>query len=117
MEELKILVGMVADLPEMAIWVLVGFLCYKTFIIGGTLTIVRFLIDKVHNWSVTPRTKYINEVATTEVEGVVFSGDRDRFMQVLRGFPRRTGLNFMHGSDIDFLEAAVNEKLQRDGEK
>ncbi len=35
MEELKLLIEMVADLPQMALWVLVGFFVYKVVIVGS----------------------------------------------------------------------------------
>ena len=44
MDELKILIGMVADLPQLAIWVLVAFYAYKVVVIGSVYGLLRFVI-------------------------------------------------------------------------
>lgn len=119
MEELKMLVDLVKDLPQLAVWALLGLLFYKVFIVGGTLTVVRLLIDKIHNWSVTPRSKYIHEVATTEVEGITIKGCKPGLLRALKTVTDRRGgeHDYIHDTDVVFLQTAVNEKLQRDGEK
>ena len=49
MDELKLLIDMVKDLPTLAVWVLVGFLGYKLVVIGSVFGVVRLLIIKVHD--------------------------------------------------------------------
>ena len=49
MEELKLLISMVNDLPALATWVLVGYLIYKITVIGSIYGVIRLLIVKMHD--------------------------------------------------------------------
>ena len=49
MEELKILVGMVADLPHMALWVIAAFFAYKVIIVGSVFGVIKLGINKAHD--------------------------------------------------------------------
>ena len=49
MEELKLLISMVNDLPALATWVLVGHLIYKITVIGSIYGVIRLLIVKMHD--------------------------------------------------------------------
>ena len=49
MEELKILVGLIADLPALGVWVLAGYLIYKISVIGSIYGVIRLLIVKAHD--------------------------------------------------------------------
>lgn len=49
MEELKLLIEMVSDLPAMAIWVLVGFFVYKVVIVGSVYGVIKLGITKIHD--------------------------------------------------------------------
>ena len=53
MEELKLLISMVNDLPTLATWVLVGYLIYKITIIGSIYGVIRLLIVKLHDVLIT----------------------------------------------------------------
>ena len=55
MDELKLLIEMVANLPQMAIWVLVAFWAYKVVVIGSIYGVIRLAIVKLHDWLTTPR--------------------------------------------------------------
>ena len=52
MEELKLLIEMVANLPALAVWVLVGYLLYKVAIVGSIYGVIRLAIAKLHDWAV-----------------------------------------------------------------
>lgn len=49
MDELKLLIEMVANLPQLATWVLVGFLIYKVSVVGSIYGVIRLLIIKAHD--------------------------------------------------------------------
>jgi len=49
MEELKILVEMVADLPDLAIAVILAFFAYKMFIVGSIYGVIKLGIKKLHD--------------------------------------------------------------------
>jgi len=49
MDELKLLIDMVANLPTLAVWVLVGYLAYKVVVVGSIYGVIRLLIIKGHD--------------------------------------------------------------------
>lgn len=55
MEELKIIVDMIAGLPQMALWVLAGFWAYKVIIIGSVYGVIRLGINKGYDAITAPR--------------------------------------------------------------
>ena len=59
MDELKTLIEVVAGLPTLTLWVLVGYLVYKLAIVGSWFAIARFCVDKLHNWLITPKTELV----------------------------------------------------------
>jgi thiamine transporter ThiT len=46
MEELKLLVEMVSNLPAMALWVIAFFFGYKVLIVGSIYGVIRFCVQK-----------------------------------------------------------------------
>lgn len=54
-EAAKELLEMVKHMPEYTLWVLLGILFYKVFIIGGWISVARLLINKIHHWATTPK--------------------------------------------------------------
>lgn len=55
MDALKLLVEMVKDLPDMAIWVIIAFFVYKTIIVGSIYGVIRHVATKIHDAVVTLR--------------------------------------------------------------
>lgn len=55
MDELKVLVEMLAGLPHTVLWVLVGYLIYKLVILGSIYGVLRLLIEKTHDWVTQPK--------------------------------------------------------------
>lgn len=49
MDELKLLVETVANLPHIMVWVLCGYLVYKIAVIGSIYGLIRFGIEKLHS--------------------------------------------------------------------
>lgn len=56
---------MVADLPQMALWVLIGFFIYKVIIIGSIYGVIRFVTTKLHDYLVTRK----NKVKEIDIKG------------------------------------------------
>lgn len=50
MEELKLLVEMVANLPSMALWVIAFFFAYKVMIVGSIYGVIRFAVEHFVKW-------------------------------------------------------------------
>ena len=122
MEELRILVEMVAELPRMAVWVLVGFFIYKVVIVGSVYGVVRLAINKVHeilkNYNKRKEIEH-TRIETTEyrviADKLVMREGRGQLLRILKGLRGGT-CNYVHGSDLNWLEDAITEKKQRDAE-
>ena len=115
MEELKLLIGMVANLPQMALWVLCGFLAYKLAVIGSIYGVIRFTVEKLHDYLVKRRTEY-KEVRTL-VDGMCIDAAVEPLMaQLHRLKGRKTGIasSYIHRSSVDWLREAIDEKEARD---
>ena len=115
------------DLPDLAIWILVGVLLYKVFIIGGFISVFKFTVNKVitylHNKKeieARPKTiitKYeINKLfiddAMAEFE-VLLDELRLQRMGGTSGGGFKS--DYIHRSDITFLRCAMAEKKEREG--
>lgn len=74
-EALKELVAMVKDLPEFALWILIGFLFYKLFVIGSIYSVIRLGINKFaeylkgKNTAVTIKAVKLGDFVFTEETG------------------------------------------------
>lgn len=105
MDELKLLIEMVANLPALATWVLVGFLCYKITIIGSIYGVMRLFIIKLHDWLVTPKQVQMKlgmkvfDEATAEALNA----------QIAR---LNSGSTYIHMSDVQKLREAIDAKFK-----
>ena len=111
MEELKLLVEMVGNLPSMALWVIAAFWAYKVIVIGSLYGLIRFAIEKAHNWLTVRKTLTVDVRLMLDDECI--SGTKDNLMRQLKRIKRTTG-HFVHGSDVAWLEAAIDEKIAKE---
>ena len=109
MDELKMLIEMVANLPALAVWVLVGYLAYKIVVIGSIYGLVRFAIDKLYNWLTHdgPRRfdpdKYVS----------LINGAQPKLIAQLHRIKK--GSLYIHESDVLWLEKVLDEALAKRG--
>jgi hypothetical protein len=118
MEELKLLIGMVSDLPAMAIWVLAGYLLYKLVVVGSIFGVIKFCVDatkqaylaklELKNKPVEAKLglSTVNEDMLLEVQ-----------LQLARLFSHRP---YIYTSDVARLKKAINlleESEGKDGKK
>ena len=104
MDELKLLIDMVANLPTLAVWVLVGYLVYKVAVVGSIYGVIRLLIIKTHDAMSKPRRidYTIGHVAINETTAAELRA------QILR--LSSTGI-YIHASDVDRLRKAIDAVL------
>ncbi len=102
MEELKLLIEMVANLPALAVWVLVGYLAYKVAIVGSIYGVIRLGIVKFHDYLTAPVVtehkligKTIDEATNMALQG-----------QLARCFSSST--SYIHMSDVLKLKQALD---------
>lgn len=111
MDELKLLIELVASLPTMAIWVLVGFYVYKVTVIGSIYGLLRLSIVKLHDWLTKPkRVEYT-------LEGLVINqkvGDQLR-TEIVR--LARTSSGVIFTSDVEKLSRAIDKVVEEEAAK
>lgn len=125
MEELKLLLEMVAKLPNLAIWVIVAIYAYKTIIVGSIYATIRFVIQKWHDAYVTNKTKKETKDAEYLLRELVIKDELA--MAALINEIRRIRScgdknssyksQFVHRSDIDWLASAIDDKISKDYHK
>jgi hypothetical protein len=106
MEELKLLVDMVADLPSMALWVIAFFFAYKVLILGSIFGVIKMAILKLHDWLTNAPTK-------VSLDGMCISGTKGELIGQLSRLKRATGA-YVHNSDVQWLKEAIDEKLAKE---
>jgi hypothetical protein len=122
MEELKLLVQMVASLPSLAVWVIIAFYIYKISIIGSIYGVVRFTASKIHDWAITRKTipPIQQEISLYDLTyGIVINDEttqRALIAQMRRLCGKNVGIdsNYIHMSSVLWLCQAINDKEQKD---
>ena len=115
MDELKTLIEAVAGLPNLTLWVLVGYLVYKLAIVGSWFAIASLCVDKLHNWLITPKTELVQRQDVLKY--LVIENCFESLMIQLHRI-RNKGVNnnsdYIHSSDVNWLRDAIDEKEAND---
>jgi hypothetical protein len=124
MEELKLLVEMVANLPSMALWVIAFFFAYKVSIIGSIYWVIRLAIQRAYELGIAKKTM---PTITQEINlkdkcaGICIRDDETLnllLLQLQRVKGKRVGISssFIHECSVDWLREAITEKEDRERE-
>lgn len=111
MDELKLLVNMVGNLPNMALWVIAAFWGYKVIVIGSIYGLIRFVVEKTHSWLTLRKTQVID--VRLMLEGECITGSKEALIAQIQRVKRATG-HYVHGSDVAWLTEAINDKLAKE---
>lgn len=118
MEELKLLIEMVAQLPAMALWVLVGFYAYKVVIIGSVYGVIRYVTGRLFDWL---QQRKAREVEYKEIrpmlDGMCVRDTTDRLIaQIHRLRGKGVGIktDYIHGQSVDWLRDAIDQKIEKE---
>lgn len=137
MELIREVLEVVKDLPDLAIWVLIGILFYKVVIVGSIFGIIKMAIEKSYNVFELKRDdtiehdkavlksaylqqleeqekKYRHEY-TLDHEFICHDGTYEDFKSFLRLVKGES--MYIHKNDVDFLRQAYKEKQKREKEK
>ena len=109
MEELKLLIEMVANLPALAMWVLVGYLVYRLAVIGSIYGVIRLGIEKWHSVLTTRK----NEDVRVVVDGLVISDSKNSLIGQLRRIAgKNEGIRsqYIHDYNVEWLREAIDAK-------
>lgn len=112
MEELKLLIEAVAGLPTLTLWVLVGYLIYKLAIIGSWFAVAKLLIEKLHNYLITP--KFMNQKDV--VDKLVIDNAFPELMVQLHRLTGKSagGSHYIHTSSVKWLREAIDDKENKE---
>ena len=115
MEELKLLVEMVANLPGMALWVIALFFFYKLFIVGSIYGVIRLGINQLHSWLVHRKVNFV-EIRPL-LDGMVIHGSKEALIAQIhriRGRGMRSQSDYIHEASVNWLREAIDAKLLKD---
>lgn len=118
MDELKLLIEMVAHLPAMALWVLVGFFVYKVAIIGSVYGVIRFVAGRLFDWLQAKKTRKVEyKEIRPMLEGMCIKAETERLiaqLHRLRGKGLSIASEYIHSSSVDWLREAIDDKIEKD---
>lgn len=130
MEELKMIIKMITDLPEAALWVVAALLVYKLSIMASIYGVIRFVVQKTHD-VIVHKKSYVEPPALVQkieydqsVNGITINAEQGELMNCIRRFinittvsnPSRSNFRstYIHNHDIAWVNAAIDEKLQNE---
>lgn len=106
------------DLPELAIWILLGILLYKVVIVGSIFGLIKLAILKLHDFLTKPKVLPPKEVS---LDGyfIVHDGTYKKFRSVLEEMIHYNSKNsvrnvYLHSQDVDFIKEAILEKRAKE---
>lgn len=118
-EEIKELAGVMNELPTLAIVGVLAVFAYKTIIVGSIYGVIKFTVEKIHNWAVTPKEELIVKNEISKLERITISGCMDSLLDQLE---RLVGINtpvethYIHERDVQWFRDAITEKMDREKE-
>lgn len=116
MEEIiKSVMEALAASPQLALWALVVVYAYKVVVVGSVYGVIRFIFDRWHSAYTTPKHKL--EVIDIEAKlrsMTIQSCHEDLIAQLerLRGIKSGTGGMYIHYTDVQWLRAAIDERIE-----
>jgi uncharacterized membrane protein YhiD involved in acid resistance len=115
MEELKILVDMVAHLPTMAVWVLCGYLVYKVAVVGSIYGVIHFGLAQLFGWLKTNKAREVEyKELRVMLDGVCIRAAIEPLMAQLhrlRGKAVSIDSSYIHDSSVEWLREAIDAKI------
>ena len=110
MDELELLVKMVGNLPQMALWVIAAFWGYKVVVVGSIYGVIRLAINKAHAAICGPRNREIRPMLDGMSIGIALEPLLEQIKRI-RGVSATTkGSSYIHSSDVAWLREAIDEK-------
>lgn len=113
MEELKILVEMVAGLPAMATWMLACFFAYKVIVIGSIYGVVKYVCSELFGWLKLRSSQPKLSDAKDELDACCISQASPLLLlqiQRLKGI-KSGGSLYIQQADVEWLRQAIDEKI------
>jgi hypothetical protein len=99
MNELKLLIDMVSQLPTLAVWVLVGFIAYKIVVVGSIYGLFRLMILKTHDYLTKPKEFKLEDKTIDGKTARLLSGQLRRISSTI----------YIHPEDVERLKKAIDD--------
>lgn len=115
MEEIKELINAITNLPQLAVWVLAGYLVYKLATIGALYATIRFVAEKAFGYLSLKKTNYVE--TRVLMDGMLTHGTAEAFMNQMRRLPgigQTTKSNYIYNDHIKWLREAIDDKIAKD---
>jgi uncharacterized protein YqhQ len=108
----KELAEVLKDLPDLAIWIMIGILFYKVVIVGSIFGIIKLAITKAHDAITKPKTV----VTEYKLDDVVYQYDGSlmKLKDFLRGVVSLNNGYRLSTDEVNFIIEAYEEKIQRE---
>lgn len=120
MEELKVLVDMVAHLPAMALWVIAFFFAYKVIVVGSIYGVIRYVAEKMFAWLTAKKVNIETKEIRTTLDGMCIQGEADRLITQIhriRGKGVSIKTDYVHTASVDWLREAIDAKIESERDK
>jgi hypothetical protein len=107
------------EVPEFAIWIMLGLLVYKIIIVGSYFSIIKLFIIKLHEWLMKERI----QITSLKIDRHIISCDDtpSNLLEFINSIKNTgaTGINseYVHSSDIEWVTEAIKEKKERGNER
>jgi len=111
-DELKILVDLVAKLPGMALWVIAFYFFYKIVVVGSIFGVVRYISKSLFSWLSTKKVEY-KEIRPM-IDGMCINAETNRLiaqLHRLRGMGVGIDTKYIHSQSVDWLREAIDAKI------
>ena len=115
MAELKSLIEILKDAPNLIIWLVFFYFFFKSVVVGSVYASIRFVAQKLHDVLVSRRVKPV-EVRPL-LDGLCITGTENELMAQLKRLRSVDGVrpyNFIHQSCVDWLAEAIDDKFEKD---
>lgn len=110
-EELKALIAVVNSLPQLALWVAIGFWAYKVIIIGSVYGVIRLAINKAYSAWTNPKRQEMG----VAIDGLIYYSDKSRLIgELSRILPADRSWGSAENA-LAWLSEAITEKITKDG--
>ena len=108
MESLALLVDMVKDLPDMAVYLVFAYFVYKLFVVGSVYGLLRFSVDRLYRAYILPKDVRVKSTVITEKTNKITSTKtaQVRLIELLEEFTASRG-GLINGTDISWLQEAI----------
>ncbi len=109
MEELKSLIEILKDMPEMVIWLVAFYFFFKVVVVGSVYGVLKLLITKAHDAIIAKKT-IINEQNIYLQDHVISHTGRapEMLLELIHRMKQTTG-TYIHESDIQRVMEVLDE--------